>query len=98
MTTDEAFAILGLRPGASVEEVRQAWHDVAGRTHPDAGGSAEEFQRAREAYYLVRSITPRTPRGACLTCFGSGRRRVRSGFSTVNLSCAACGGSGKVQP
>jgi hypothetical protein len=39
MTEAEAYDVLGLTPGASVEEVRSAYRRLMRRVHPDLGGS-----------------------------------------------------------
>lgn len=42
----DPYAVLGLLPGASIEEVRQAWRRLAGENHPDKmieRGSPPEF-------------------------------------------------------
>lgn len=48
------FAALGLCPGASAPEVRRAFLELALRTHPDRGGDAVAFHRARRAYQAAR--------------------------------------------
>lgn len=40
MSKDEAYQILGLEPGASQEEIHQAWRRLVKAVHPDSGGSA----------------------------------------------------------
>ena len=40
MTKKEAYQILGLEPGASPEEIHQAWRRLVKAVHPDSGGSA----------------------------------------------------------
>ena len=40
MTRQEAYQILGLEPGASQEEIHQAWRRLIKGVHPDSGGSA----------------------------------------------------------
>jgi curved DNA-binding protein CbpA len=40
MSEAEAYRVLGLAPGASVEEVRGAYRRLMRRVHPDLGGSS----------------------------------------------------------
>jgi DnaJ domain len=40
MTEAEAYRVLGLAPGASLEEVRAAYRRLMKRVHPDLGGSS----------------------------------------------------------
>jgi len=51
MTADEALAILGLKQGATPEEIREAHRSLMIKLHPDHGGSdalAAQVNRARD--------------------------------------------------
>ena len=51
MTHEEALAILGLKPGASAEEIKAAHHRLMMKIHPDQGGSdalAAQVNRAKD--------------------------------------------------
>ena len=45
-----AHEVLGVRRGASPEDVRAAWRRRVLATHPDRGGDESAFQEALEAY------------------------------------------------
>jgi hypothetical protein len=49
MTADEAYALLGLAPGASADEIRGAHRRLIAQIHPDAGGSEELARRVNAA-------------------------------------------------
>jgi len=40
MSRQEAYQILGVEPGASQQEIHQAWRRLIKAVHPDHGGSA----------------------------------------------------------
>lgn len=46
--------VLGLGSDASVEQIKRAYRDAARKAHPDAGGTAEDFQRVNEAFTRLR--------------------------------------------
>lgn len=51
MTPDEAYQVLGLRPGATEGEIRAAHHRLMRTAHPDSGGSdwlATRINQARD--------------------------------------------------
>ncbi|MGH7064404.1 MAG: DnaJ domain-containing protein, partial [Stellaceae bacterium] len=51
MTVDEAYAILGLAPGAGPDAIKEAHHRLMVKLHPDHGGSdylATQINRARD--------------------------------------------------
>jgi len=52
-TTSNAVSIwqtLGLEPSATLADIKQAYRARALQTHPDRGGSAEEFRAVQSAY------------------------------------------------
>ncbi len=49
MTTEEAYQVLGLRPGASEAEIRAAHHRLMRAAHPDSGGSDWLATRVNQA-------------------------------------------------
>jgi hypothetical protein len=51
---EAAFRELGLDPGATDEQVRQAYRTRVKEVHPDHGGDREAFRRVREAYTTAR--------------------------------------------
>jgi hypothetical protein len=52
--TQQAFAELGLRQGATPEQIKSAYRARVKQVHPDHGGDEEAFKRVREAYTLAK--------------------------------------------
>lgn len=57
----EAFAELGLDPGADEATVRRAYRDRAKEVHPDAGGDEDAFKRVQEAYATAQTHAHANP-------------------------------------
>jgi len=47
------YEILGLKAGASEEEVKKAYRKLAMKHHPDRGGDETEFKKIKEAYESI---------------------------------------------
>ena len=91
--------ILGLKPGASEEEIKKAYRKKAVETHPDKGGSEEEFKKITEAYEILIGKREE-PREQQKNPFGGGNPFGRSPFGNP-FGNPFGGGSGfkmKVRP
>jgi len=54
-----AYAILGLNPGASADDVRHAYRGALRRLHPDTGsGDVGALTRVARAYRTIESVLP----------------------------------------
>jgi DnaJ-domain-containing protein 1 len=47
---ESALAVLGLRKGASLDDIKRAYRQRALETHPDRGGDAAAFVRVQRAF------------------------------------------------
>lgn len=90
-----ALEKFGLTSAATPEEVKSEWRRLAAIHHPDKGGDAAEFSRLRALYStaLAESMEPKQ----CTVCNGAGKVKYNRGFSSIDLPCTSCGGSGHVQ-
>ena len=64
MTTAECLAILGLKPGAGLDEIQKAYRTQAKLHHPDVGGDAERFKQIHDAYQTLTNPSYRLRNGS----------------------------------
>jgi len=50
---EDAYAILGVPPTATRDEIRAAYRNLALHAHPDKGGNLEEFNKIKAAYETI---------------------------------------------
>ena len=53
VTLSQHFAVLGLSPSATLDDVKAAYREKVKAYHPDQGGSVPEFIRLQEAYEVL---------------------------------------------
>lgn len=69
LDTTQAYRVLGLAPGATLDEVKTAYRDLAQVWHPDRfpdnnrlrEKAQQSLQRINEAYALLRDLQPAPP-------------------------------------
>jgi curved DNA-binding protein CbpA len=52
-TKKSSYAILGLKPTASYDEIRRAYKKLVLKHHPDKGGDQAKFVEVREAFEIL---------------------------------------------
>jgi hypothetical protein len=54
----DPYTILGIRKGASADEIKKAYRRLARMHHPDKGGNEEMFKKIQGAYDSLESSEP----------------------------------------
>ena len=50
----DLYDVLEIEPDATPSEIKQAYHRLAQKYHPDKGGNPELFQRVKKAYEILK--------------------------------------------
>ena len=63
MAWKDPYAILGVRPGAPLSEIKRAYRKLAFSAHPDVGDNpdAQRFREVHEAYEILNEMEQRRP-------------------------------------
>lgn len=77
------YEILGVSPDVSKDEIKAAYRRACMRTHPDRGGSAEDFKAVQDAYAALQN-------GPCPDCGGKGFITTKRGFFADKTECPRC--------
>lgn len=88
----KAFEKLGLPDTATPDEVKAKWRELCMIHHPDRGGNPVEFDEIRRAYKAAHAEASQPK--ACSQCNGEGKVKQVSGWSSIDMPCQVCGGSG----
>lgn len=51
----DPYEVLGLKPNATLDEVKKAYREAAMKFHPDRFGDPEQFKRAQAAYEILET-------------------------------------------
>lgn len=87
MASRDYYEILGIQKGASKDEVKKAFHKLAHKYHPDkAGGDAERFKEASEAYAVLSDDKKRAEYDAYGRVFTGGAGAQGQGFGGFDFS------------
>jgi hypothetical protein len=85
----DPYFVLGVKPGASLDEVRSRYRELALEHHPDRGGEANQMRRILRAYDQIRVLlaTGRAPDGA--------PKRIAAALGELDMPAAAPTPSGR---
>ena len=66
--------ILGVSPGASLEEIHEAYREKSKKHHPDRGGDEWAFRMVARAYEVLKATASITPRAGTVAAGEAARR------------------------
>ena len=96
LTAPEAFLLLNIEPGSSVEEIRRAWRQQSVLSHPDTGGSNEAMIALNRALDIalgwkpLQESEPQVQEGAKKVSSAVHRLRRDVSSFTVNVLPVEC--------
>lgn len=107
----DPYTRLGLRPGATQDEIAAAFRKLAKRAHPDSGGDVETFRAIKEAYDALKAgrkdVRPapatrgRRSRRAVTRCVTVDVATAMKGgtvhVGSASVTCTECEGDGYVR-
>ncbi len=93
MVSEHHFQILGIEPGATMEEIKRAYHRCAKKAHPDLAPESKKDQAAREMMRINKAYMALT--ALSLTGAGAGAgTAAREGAAGAKAAAAAAPGAG----
>lgn len=100
MKRSDSFRLLGLRPGATLGEIRAAFREKVRQTHPDTGTGDRGGPNVEEIVEAYRTLSVTKPRDPSL---GGSRIQVRQKgrpsqeSSAAAQPCPECQGTGEIR-
>lgn len=100
---ENLFAVLGVTPSVTQEQLAAAFREVSRENHPDVGGDALQYQEVVDAYNALKDPSNRAAyikwleltQSQCPSCKGLGIRWQQRGFRGGEFSrCPICKGAG----
>jgi hypothetical protein len=90
MIVSEAFLLLDVQPGSSIDEIRKAWRQQSVLFHPDTGGSNEAMIALNKALEIALEWSPEQDfdpavQGESKTAF-SAHHRLRRDVSSFTMN------------
>ena len=100
---ENLFAVLGITPSSTQDQLALAFRNVSRECHPDVGGDPASYQEIVDAYNALKDPANRTAyikwleltQNQCPSCKGLGMRWQQRGFRGGEFFlCTTCKGAG----